>query len=186
MLVGYGRVSTLDQNVSLQVNALQEAGCEKIFTEKASGVQRDRSELQAALAYMRKGDTLVVWKLDRLARSAKQLAETVELLSDAGIGFQSLTERIDTHSVGGKFIFHLFAALSEFERGILRERTHAGLLAAKAKGKVGGRPRSLTPADQQAAGALLKHSEISVKAVAKRMGISIATLYRYFPSARSG
>jgi len=137
MLVGYARVSTQDQKPELQLDALKAAGCEKVFVEKASGAQRERPELTAALDYVRDGDTLVVWKLDRLARSMKQLIETVEGLEEKGIGFRSLTEAIDTTTAGGKLVFHVFGALAEFERSIIRERTRAGLDAAKARGRKG-------------------------------------------------
>ena len=125
MLIGYARVSTQEQNLELQINALQEAGCKKIFMEKASGAQRDRPELKAALEYMRanEDDTLVVWKLDRLARSLRQLIDTVEELEKQGIGFKSLTESIDTTNSGGRLVFHIFGALAEFERGVIKERT---------------------------------------------------------------
>ncbi len=185
MLIGYARVSTQDQNAELQLDALSQAGCERIFTEKASGAQRDRPELQAALEYMREGDALVVWKLDRLARSMKQLVETIELLEAQGVGFRSLTEAIDTTTAGGKLVFHIFGALAEFERSMIQERTKAGLAAARARGRVGGRPRKLTEEDLKAAAALLKDSTITVEDVAKRLQVSTATLYRYLPSARS-
>ncbi|WP_417233032.1 recombinase family protein [Brevundimonas sp.] len=185
MLVGYARVSTQDQDATLQRVALQGAGCEQVFEETASGAQRDRPELAAALAYMREGDTLVVWKLDRLARSVRQLIETVEGLEARGIGFRSTTENIDTTSPGGKLVFHLFAALAEFERGLIRERTMAGLASARARGRTGGRPRSLTDADLIAVKALLADEQITVAEVAKRVGISPATLYRYVPGGRS-
>jgi DNA invertase Pin-like site-specific DNA recombinase len=123
MLVGYARVSTQEQDLALQLDALETAGCKKVFEEKASGAQRERAALRAALDYMRAGDTLVVWKLDRLARSLKQLIETVEDLGSRGIGFRSLTEAIDTTTSGGKLIFHIFAALAEFERGCRNIRT---------------------------------------------------------------
>ena len=142
MLVGYARVSTQDQKPELQLDALRKAGCERIFSDKASGAQRDRPELSAALSYMRDGagDVLVVWKLDRLARSLKQLIETVEDLGTRGIGFRSLTEAIDTTSAGGRLTFHIFGAMAEFERSIIRERTRAGLDAARARGRrVAGR-----------------------------------------------
>ena len=186
MLIGYARVSTQDQNPQLQLDALQAAGCERIFVEKASGAQRDRPELIAALDFMREGDSLVVWKLDRLARSLKQLIETVEGLEARKIGFRSLTEAIDTTSAGGKLVFHIFAALAEFERGIIRERTRAGLDAARARGKVGGRPRSLGAEEIRQAKALLTDPEIRVKDVAKRLGVSEATLYRHLPGGRGG
>jgi len=185
MLVGYARVSTQDQDATLQRVALQESGCEQVFEETASGAQRDRPELSAALGYMREGDTLVVWKLDRLARSVRQLIETVEGLEARGIGFRSMTENIDTTSPGGKLIFHLFAALAEFERGLIRERTMAGLASARARGRTGGRPRSLGERDLMAVKALLANDQITVAEVAKRVGISPATLYRYFPGGRS-
>lgn len=186
MLIGYARVSTQDQNPQLQLDALKAAGCERIFVEKASGAQRDRPELMAALEYIREGDSLVVWKLDRLARSLKQLIETVEGLEGRKIGFRSLTEAIDTTSAGGKLIFHIFAALAEFERGIIRERTRAGLDAARARGKVGGRPRSLGAEEIRQAKALLADPEIRVEDVAKRLGVSEATLYRHLPGGRGG
>src|SRR5215213_9623871 len=135
MLVGYARVSTQEQDLALQLDALRAAGCGKVYEEKASGAQRERPALHAALAYMRRGDTLVVWKLDRLARSLKQLIETIEGLGGRGIGLRSLTEAVDTTSSGGKLVFHLFAALAEFERGVIRERTFAGLQAARARGR---------------------------------------------------
>src|SRR3954463_7652308 len=132
VLVGYARVSTQEQDLALQLDALQGAGCARVFEEKASGAQRERPTLQAAPAYMREGDTLVVWKLDRLARSLKQLIETVEQFGTRGIGLRSLTEAIAPTTAGGKLVFHLFAALAEFERGVIRERTLAGLQAARA------------------------------------------------------
>src|SRR3954451_14724617 len=140
MLVGYARVSTQEQDLALQLDALRAAGCEKVYQEKSSGAQRERPALQTALGYMRQGDTLVVWKLDRLARSLKQLIETVEAFGVRGLGLRSLTEAIDTTTAGGKLVFHLFAALAEFERGVIRERTLAGLQAARARGRTGGRP----------------------------------------------
>lgn len=185
MLVGYARVSTQDQNLDLQIDALKAAGCEKIFIEKASGAQRDRPELQAAIEYARSGDTLVVWKLDRLARSIKQLIETIEDLGVRSIGFRSLTEAIDTTTAGGRLIFHIFGALAEFERAIIKERTRAGLDAAKARGKVGGRPPKLSGEDLEAAKALLANPNITGQEVAKRMGVSLATLYRYLPKAKN-
>lgn len=186
MLVGYARVSTQDQKADLQTDALQAAGCEKVFTEKASGAQRDRPELKAALDYIRAGDTLVVWKLDRLARSIKQLIETVEDLEKRGIGFKSLTENIDTTTSGGKLIFHIFASLAEFERSIIKERTKAGLDAARARGKKGGRPPALTDRDIQAAKAMLADPNITVEEVAIRLKVAASTLYRHLPGGRGG
>jgi DNA invertase Pin-like site-specific DNA recombinase len=185
MLIGYARVSTQDQNPELQLDALQKAGCEKVFVEKASGAQRERPELQAALDFMRSGDMLVVWKLDRLARSLKQLIETVETLEQRGIGFRSLTEAIDTTTSGGRLVFHIFGALAEFERSIIRERTIAGLASARARGRLGGRPRGLSRDDLAAAKALLTDMNITVAEVAKRLGVATSTLYRYLPGGRS-
>ena len=185
MFVGYARVSTQDQKPELQLDALKAAGCEKIFVEKASGAQRERPELTGALDYVRDGDTLVVWKLDRLARSMKQLIETVEGLEEKGIGFRSLTEAIDTTTAGGKLVFHVFGALAEFERSIIRERTRAGLDAAKARGRKGGRPPKLKEADLKAARAMLADKSITVEEVAKHLRVSPATLYRHLPAARA-
>jgi DNA invertase Pin-like site-specific DNA recombinase len=184
-LVGYGRVSTRDQNAVLQREALLAAGCERIFEEAASGAQRDRPQLMAALDYLRPGDTLTVWKLDRLARSLKQLIETVEELERRKIGFRSLTEAIDTTMPGGRLIFQIFGALAKFERGLIRERTRAGLESARAKGRLSGRPRKLTTKDIEAAKVLLSGTDLSVEEVARRIGTSPATLYRYMPAARA-
>ena len=186
MRVGYARVSTQDQTPALQLDALKAAGCERVFQEKASGAQRDRPELAVALDYMRGGDTLVVWKLDRLARSMKQLIETVEKMEARQIGFRSLTEAIDTTTAGGRLVFHVFAALAEFERSVIRERTTAGLAAARARGRKGGRPRSLTEKDIAAARAMLSNPDITVDEVARRLGVGPATLYRHLPGGRSG
>jgi DNA invertase Pin-like site-specific DNA recombinase len=184
MLVGYARVSTQDQNPALQLDVLKAAGCEKLFVEKASGAQRDRPELLAALDYLRAGDSLVVWKLDRLARSLKQLIETVELLESRRIGLRSLTEAIDTTTAGGKLVFHVFGALAEFERSIIRERTKAGLEAARARGKKGGRPPALVAKDLAAAKAMLSDPEITMEDVAKRLKVAPSTLYRHMPGGR--
>jgi DNA invertase Pin-like site-specific DNA recombinase len=186
MLVGYARVSTQDQNPALQLDALKAVGCEKLFVEKASGAQRDRPELLAALDYLRAGDSLVVWKLDRLARSLKQLIETVELLESRSIGLRSLTEAIDTTTAGGKLVFHVFGALAEFERSIIRERTKAGLEAARARGKKGGRPPALAAKDLAAAKAMLSDPEITMEEVAKRLKVAPSTLYRHMPGGRGG
>ena len=184
MLVGYARVSTQDQNPGLQLDALGAAGCERVFVEKASGAQRDRPELMAALGYVRAGDTLVVWKLDRLARSLKQLIETVERLAVREIGLRSLTEAIDTTTAGGKLVFHIFGSLAEFERSIIRERTRAGLDAARARGRKGGRPPALSEKDLIAAKALLANADITVEDVARRLKVAPSTLYRHFPGGR--
>ena len=185
MFAGYARVSTQDQNTALQLDALRVAGCERLFVEKASGAQRDRPELKAAVDYLREGDTLVVWKLDRLARSLRQLIDTVAMLEERGIGLRSLTEAIDTTTAGGRLVFHIFGSLAEFERGVIRERTNAGLSAARARGRVGGRPVKLTGDDLKAAKALLADPTITVAEVARRIGVSPATLYRHVPAARA-
>ena len=158
-LVGYARVSARDQTVALQLDALAAAGCERVFEETASGAQRDRPQLAAALDTMRPGDTLVVWKLDRLARSTKQLIETVEGLARQGVGFRCLTQDIDTTTAGGRLVFTIFSAIAEFERVIIRERTRAGLDAACARGRRGGRPPALKPRDLKEARALLARVE---------------------------
>ena len=183
--IGYARVSTLDQNLALQQDALKEAGCEKIFIEQMSGAIRERPALAEALEYARSGDTLIVWKLDRLARSMKQLIETIESLRLCGVGFRSLTEAIDTTTPQGVLVFHMFSALAEFERALIRERTRAGLKAAKRMGRIGGRPAKLTEDDLDAARTLLVNPDIAVADVADRVGVSPATLYRYLPAARS-
>lgn len=186
MLVGYARVSTQDQDPALQLDALNLAGCEQVYVEKASGAQRERPQLQAALGYMRGGDTLVVWRLDRLARSIKQLIETVEDLEGRGIGFRSITEAIDTTTSGGRLVFHIFAALAEFERAIIRERTSAGLAAARSRGRRGGRPPALSAEDLVQARALLRDESIPVEKVAERFGVAPSTLYRHLRGGRSG
>jgi DNA invertase Pin-like site-specific DNA recombinase len=185
MLIGYARVSTRDQNYDLQLDALSDVGCKRIFEEKLSAANRDRPQLQAALDYVRAGDTLVVWKLDRLARSLKQLIETVEMLSEREIGFRSLTENIDTTSSGGRLIFHVFGALAEFERSIIRERTTAGLIAARARGRVGGRPRSLGEEDIHIAKALLRDGKLTIAEIAERLDVAPSTLYKHLPRPRS-
>lgn len=178
MKVGYARVSTRDQDYAMQAEALTAAGCEKVFEEVASGAQKDRPELAKVIGYLRKGDVLVVWKLDRLARSLKQLIETVEELEKRGIGFVSLTESIDTTTPGGRLIFHVFGALAEFERELIRERTNAGLKSAKARGVKLGRPKALEGEAINVAKALLKSGEMTASQVAEHVGVSRATLYR--------
>jgi DNA invertase Pin-like site-specific DNA recombinase len=144
MLIGYARVSTEDQNLDLQRDALKQAGCEQIYTDRVSGTKAERKGLTEALSHLRSGDTLVVWRLDRLGRSLRHLIDTVTDLQEREIGFKSLQESIDTTTSGGKLVFHIFGALAEFEREIIRERTKAGLTAARARGKSGGRPKALT------------------------------------------
>jgi DNA invertase Pin-like site-specific DNA recombinase len=183
--VGYARVSTLDQNPELQLDALKTNGCAKLFVERASGAKEERPQLLAALDYLRPGDTLVVWKLDRLARSMKQLIETVDELKARGIGFRSLTEAIDATTAAGELFFHIFGALAQFERSVIRERTNAGLKAALARGRKGGRRPKVKPDDIRAALALLRDPQISVRGAAKRLGLSVSTLYRHAPGLRS-
>ena len=185
MLIGYARVSTADQNLALQRDALTEAGCAKIFTEQMSGAVTDRPALHDALEFSRSSDTLIVWKLDRLARSMKQLIETIETLRVRDIGFRSLTEALDTTTAQGRLVFHMFGALAEFERSLIRERTQAGLAAARRAGRTGGRPPKLTEEDVEAAKAMLANPDIGVTQIAHRLGVSPATLYRYIPAART-
>ena len=189
MLIGYIRVSKRDgsQVLDLQRDALTAAGVDtsRIYADLASGRQDDRPGLTSCLKALQPGNTLVVWKLDRLARSMKQLVDTVEMLNAKGIGFRSLTEAIDTTTPGGKLVFHIFGALAEFERSIIRERTKAGLAAARARGKLGGRPRAWNEADIAAAKALLRDPNIGVEEAAKRLGVAPSTLYRYIPGGRS-
>jgi DNA invertase Pin-like site-specific DNA recombinase len=177
MLIGYARVSTTEQTLHLQQDALTKAGCNKIFTDTASGAKTERKGLDEALAYVRKGDTLVVWRLDRLGRSLPHLITTMTDLEERGIGFKSLTENIDTTTSGGKLIFHIFGALAEFERNLIRERTQAGLTAARERGRKGGRPNALTGKQRSIALDLYeKHHPIAE--ICRTLKISKATLYR--------
>lgn len=184
MLIGYARVSTRDQKPHLQLDALRDAGCDRIFEETASGAKRDRPELNAALDFVRAGDSLVVWKLDRLARSTRELLKTVEALEQRSIGLKIITQNIDTANAGGRLIFTVFSAMAEFEREIIRERTRAGLDAARVRGRKGGRPRALSEKDLKQARALLADPGITVEDVARRLGVGPSTLYRYLPAAR--
>ena len=179
MLIGYARVSTQEQNLDLQKDALNAAGCERLFTDTASGAKADRPGLTAALEQCRPGDTLVVWKLDRLGRSLPHLVETVRELIERGVGFKSLREAIDTTTSGGKLIFHIFASLAEFERDIIRERTNAGLTAARARGRVGGRPKGVDEKKRKAALALKSNLDYSIKEICEIVGISRNTYYKY-------
>jgi DNA invertase Pin-like site-specific DNA recombinase len=178
MLIGYARISTHDQTLSLQQDALEKAGCSKIFTDTVSGVKTERKGLDEALNYVRKGDTLVVWRLDRLGRSLPHLISTMTALEERGIGFKSLTESIDTTTSGGKLIFHIFGALAEFERDIIRERTQAGLSAARARGRKGGRPHALTPKQLAIAKQLYQDKQHSIAEICNTLKVSKATLYR--------
>lgn len=176
MIIGYARVSTQDQNPALQTDALAIAGCEQVFREKATGANKERPELTACLRTLRSGDTLVVWKLDRLARSLKDLVEIIDDLQKRGIGFRSLTESIDTTSTGGRLVFHIFGALAEFEHSLIRERTVAGLAAARARGRRGGRKPALSKTDVRKAAAMLSDPKITKTEVARHFGVSRVTL----------
>jgi DNA invertase Pin-like site-specific DNA recombinase len=176
MIVGYARVSTQDQNPEFQVDALKKAGCEQISQEKVSGKLRERPELSQCLRMLRKGDTLIVWKLDRLARSLKDLVEIVQDLNEREVGFKSLTEAIDTTSSGGRLVFHIFGALAEFEHSLIRERTIAGLEAARARGRNGGRKPSMSDSDIRKAAAMLSDPKITKKEVAEHFDVSRTTL----------
>jgi DNA invertase Pin-like site-specific DNA recombinase len=181
MLIGYARVSTQDQTLDLQTDALKRAGCEKIFTDTTSGAKSERPGLQEAMNHLRAGDTLVVWRLDRLGRTLKHLIATIADLSEKGIGFRSLQENMDTTTSGGKLIFHIFGALAEFEREIIRERTNAGLQAARARGRVGGRPKIQTkdPKKITLARKLYDDASMPVQEICEQLHISKSTLYRY-------
>jgi len=176
MIVGYARVSTQDQSLDLQNDALRTAGCEEIFSEKITGKQRERPELQNCLRMLRKSDVLVVWKLDRLARSLKDLVELITELEAKQVGFRSITEAIDTTTAGGKLVFHIFGALAEFEHNLIRERTLAGLAAARARGRKGGRKPSMSSSDIQKAAAMLSDPKITKTEVAQHFGVSRMTL----------
>src|SRR5947209_3115350 len=179
MLIGYARVSTQDQTLNLQRDALEKIGCSKIFTDTISGATTERKGLEEALAYVRAGDSLIVWKLDRLGRSLKHLIETITALNNRKIGFKSITENIDTTTSGGKLIFHIFGALAEFERDIIRERTKAGLEAARARGRKGGQPKALTSKQVAMAQQLYNDKTNTISDICKTFNISRSTLYRY-------
>ncbi|WP_269621172.1 recombinase family protein [Zhongshania sp. BJYM1] len=177
MLIGYARVSTTDQNAELQLDALSVAGCEQVFTDKVTGTgQKIRPEWEACRRTFRKGDTLVVWRLDRLGRSMKELVGIIQELEDKGVGFLSITENIDTTNAGGKLIFHIFGALAEFEHTLIRERTLAGLSAARARGRKGGRKPKMSKGDVRKAAAMLKDPAVLKTEVAEHFGVSRMTL----------
>ncbi|CAM3670239.1 recombinase family protein [Legionella longbeachae] len=179
MLIGYARVSTDDQNLNLQHDALKNAGCERIFDDQMTGSKIQRPGLDATLQFARSGDVIVVWRLDRLSRSLKDLIEMVALLDSKKIGLRSLHESIDTSSSSGKLIFHIFGALAEFERNLIRERTHAGLQAARARGRKGGRPKKLSMDKAKLAIEIYNQKNHSIKQICNLMGISKPTLYKY-------
>ncbi|WP_375382977.1 recombinase family protein [uncultured Sphingomonas sp.] len=182
MLIGYARVSTADQDLSMQLHALQEAGCEKTFSDKASGAKVDRVGLTDALSHARAGDMLVVWKLDRLGRTMKGLVDLAADLAERKVGLRSLTDGIDTSGTAGKLVFHIMAAMAEMERDLTRERTNAALALARAQGRVGGREPVMTPKKLDAARKLLA-SGTRPREVASAIGVSIATLYRHLPAS---
>jgi DNA invertase Pin-like site-specific DNA recombinase len=179
MLIGYTRVSTHDQNPTLQTDALKKAGCQRVFGDKVGGVKSDRPGLKAALEYVRKGDSLLVWRLDRLGRSLKDLIEIVGGLEKRGIGFRSLQESIDTTTSGGRLVFHVFGALAEFERNLIRERTRAGLEAARARGRKGGRPRKLDRKKTELLYRLYNEQQHTIKEICQILGVSKPALYAY-------
>jgi len=179
MFIGYARISTHEQNFNLQKDALEKAGCKKIYVEQISGSSRIRPELEKTLEMLRNGDTLVVWRLDRLGRSLKHLIELIIKLEQREIGFKSLMESMDTTTSGGKLVFHIFGALAEFEHNLIRERTSAGLAAARARGRNGGRPLKLNEKKRELAIKLYNERERSIKEICQMMGISRPTLYTY-------
>jgi len=181
-LVGYARVSTWDQNSDLQVDALTEIGCSRIFTDHASGTRTDRPQLEACLDYARPGDTVVVWRLDRLGRSLRHLVDTVSGFEERGVGFRSLTEAIDTTTSTGRLVFHIFCALAEFERDLIVDRTQAGLAAARARGKVAGRKPKLSPDQVAVAQRLHEDGKHNISEIASVLGVSRATIYRRLPA----
>ena len=182
MFIGYARVSTEDQNLALQTDALKQAGCQKLFKEKISSTQAHRPALEELLNHLRAGDTLIVWKLDRLGRSLKELINLINQLASKAVNFKSLNENIDTSTPTGQLVFHIFCALAEFERALIRQRTLAGLQAARARRQVLGRPKGLSKAAQQkaqAAASLYKAGSLEVRAICNHLHISVPTLYRY-------
>lgn len=182
MLIGYARVSTQDQSLDLQRQALITAGCERVFEDKAGGTVADRPGLTQAMQVLRAGDTLVVWKLDRLGRSVKRLVELVSELEQIQVGFRSVTDVIDTGTPSGRFFFHVMASLAEMERDLIAERTRAGLVAARSMGRIGGRRRKMTESKVQAARKLLAVGT-PPRTVASDLGVSVPTLYRWLPAS---
>ena len=182
MLIGYARVSTLDQNLDLQLDALKKAGCKKIFDDKISGSRAERPGLTKALDMLREDDTLVVWKLDRLGRSVKNLVDLVTELQKQGVHFKSLTDAIDTSTTSGRFFFHVMASLAQMERELTAERTRAGLAVARQLGRKGGRKRQMTDSKIESAKQLLANG-IPPRDVAANLGVSVPTLYRWIPAS---
>jgi DNA invertase Pin-like site-specific DNA recombinase len=185
VLIGYCRVSTSDQNLSLQKDELKKFGCSKIYEDVASGSKSERVGLEAAIDFAREGDTLVIWKLDRLGRSLRDLIEIVNRLEQNGVSFVCITQNIDTRTPGGKLFFHIFGALAEYERDLIRERTKAGLTAARARGRKGGRKPAMTEEQVEQARAMMDNPKLKIKSIIKTLGISKATLYKYVPMGKS-
>lgn len=181
MLIGYARVSTPEQDLTPQLDALREAGCERTFSDKASGAKANRVGLADALSHARPGDVLVVWKLDRLGRTIKGLVDLAADLAERGVGFRSLTDGIDTAGTAGKLVFHIMAAMAEMERDLNRERTTAALVVARREGRVGGRKTVMTPKRLEAARKLLA-SGMTIREIAPSIGVSVPTLYRHLPA----
>jgi DNA invertase Pin-like site-specific DNA recombinase len=177
MMIGYARVSTAEQNEQLQTDALTEAGCERLFTDHASGAKAHRPELDHLLDTIRDGDTLIVWKLDRLGRSVQNLVDLMNLLQSRGVGFKSLTENMDTTTPGGVLIFNVFAAMAQFERDLIRERTNAGLQAARARGRKGGRPSKLSDKERVRIRELYQSRALTVQEIADKYHVSRKTIY---------
>lgn len=178
MKIGYARISTHDQTPALQQDALTAAGCERIFTDVISGAKAERPRLNQLKQQLRPGDTVVVWRLDRLSRSLKDLIELIQFFEKEQVQFQSLQENLDTSSAGGKLVFHIFGAIAEFERNLIRERVNAGLGAARARGRVGGRPQKLTAAKKAMALQLYADKKNSIKDICETLQVSKATLFR--------
>lgn len=177
MKIGYARISTQDQNLDLQIDALQQLGCERIYQEKISSVKDNRPELENCLKALRAGDTLYIWRLDRLGRSLKHLVQLINQLQDMDCSLVSIKENIDTSTPTGKLTFHIFASLAEFERDLICERTKAGLLSARARGRMGGRPQKLSEKEKSMIRQLMKDRNNSASDIAKRFGVSRATVY---------
>ncbi len=178
-MIGYSRVSTSDQDASLQIDALRAAGCKQIFTDEYSGIKASRPEIDRLLDHLREGDTVVVWRLDRLGRSLKNLLELVATFEERGVGFRSIEDSIDTSSANGRFFFNVMGALAQFERELLVERTRAGLAAARARGRVGGRPTVMNATKIEKARKLYASQDHTVVEIAEMLGVSVATVYRH-------